>query len=171
MAKKRIRCICHGPIAAGPQYQSPWEDVWLRWKGKPGRKKYYAAPTLVCSAEIPVELESHEQIRNREDVPPIAGLEFSPTTKEERASWYREDDERLRAAQEALKTQPYHIDPTWIQGRHLETIYTNAKGIDRAEAERMLTFYLREVFGVKNPKFQWDRPRIIVQPIGFGVYS
>jgi hypothetical protein len=34
--RKRIVAVCYGPIAFGPQYRSPWEDVWIRWKAKPG---------------------------------------------------------------------------------------------------------------------------------------
>ena len=211
MAKqKRIRCFGHGPIFTGPQYKSPWEDVWLRWKGKPGRAVYHAAPCLQCSAEIQPELDLHQQIRDRDDdvldgvlaedwektgedfamvgndlravadfgEPQVITRTFRQvfdlpkTTKKERASWYLEDDARMRAALKVLETQPYYVDPPWPgQDKHLETVYTNAKGIDRAEAERMLAFYLAEVFGVKNPKFVWDRPEIIIMPTGFGNYD
>ena len=51
--RKRIVAICYGPIAFGPQYRSPWEDVWIRWKAKPGRRLYYAAPTLFTNALHP----------------------------------------------------------------------------------------------------------------------
>lgn len=179
MAKqKRIRCFCHGPIAAGPQYKSPWEDVWLRWKGKPGRRVYHAAPCLSCSAEIQPELDSHQRIRDRDEKADpvknlVTGLDLPEVTKEERASWYLEDDARLRTAQKTLETQPYYVDPPWPgkEAKHLEQVYTNAKGIDRAEAERMLAFYLAEVFGIKNPKFVWARPEMVIIPTGFGDYG
>jgi len=191
MAKqKRIRCFGHGPIFAGPQYKSPWEDVWLRWKGKPGRTVYRAGPCLECSAEIQPDLDIHQQIRDRDDeldevptrdladsnepevIPLRRALDLPKTTKAERASWYLEDDARLRAAQKALETQPYYVDPPWPgQDEHLETVYTNAKGIDRAEAERMLAFYLAEVFGIKVPKFVWRRAKDVIMPVGFGDYE
>jgi len=38
---------CFGPIAFGQDYQSPWEDVWLQWTTKPGRRKIRWAPCLV----------------------------------------------------------------------------------------------------------------------------
>jgi hypothetical protein len=62
--RKRIVAVCYGPIAFGPQYRSPWEDVWIRWKAKPGRRLYYAAPTLICRAELLADLKWTRE-RNR----------------------------------------------------------------------------------------------------------
>jgi hypothetical protein len=123
--------------------------------------------TFLPGEEPPKGCPEHDpnSIRNVLDLP--------KTTKAERASWYLEDDARLRTAQKTLETQPYYVDPPWPgkEDKHLEQVYTNAKGIDRAEAERMLAFYLAEVFGIKNPKFVWARPEIIIMPTGFGNYD
>ena len=49
-------------------------------------------------------------------------------------------------------------------------VYTRANGINRAEAERMLAFWLERRRGIKNPKFGWRKTDFCVTPTGFGDY-
>lgn len=149
--RKHVQCYCHGAIAADPSYLSPWEDVWLRWKGKPGRKVYHASPCLLCSAEIVKDLALHEQIRTDRNEP----------------DWYRKEDATDQAMLAALETQEFVANG---EGACLHLV-TKAKGFDRKHAERMLAWWLEQEHGITNPKFIWDRPEFVIQPYGFGDYS
>jgi hypothetical protein len=144
--RKRIVAVCYGPIAFGPQYRSPWEDVWIRWKAKPGRRLYYAAPTLICRAELLADLKrTRERHRKR---PRLADITH---------------DEAMLAA---LEVSPHAAD-----GCDPPNVYTRANGINRAEAERMLAFWLERRHGIKNPKFGWRKTDFWITPTGFGEYQ
>lgn len=146
--RKHVIAVCHGPIAFGPHYKSPWEDVWLRWKGKPGRRRYYSAPTLICRAELVADLEWHHRLPKKG-----AQLQSSDTAHNE-------------AMLQALERSPHVVDD-WDP----PNVYTRAVGIDRAEAERMLAFLLECRHGVLNPKFEWKKTDFCITPTGFGDYS
>jgi hypothetical protein len=149
--RKHVRCFCHGAIAVDPSYLSPWEDVWLRWKGKPGRKVYHASPCLMCAAELVQDISLHAKIREEENEP----------------DWYRREDAASQTMLTGLETQELVAHG---EGAGLD-IVTKAKGFDRKHAERMLAWWLEQEHGIKNPKFIWDRPEFVIQPQGFGDYS
>lgn len=149
--RKHIQAICHGPIAFGQNYKSPWEDVWLRWKGKPGRKRYYLGPTLCCHAELVADLQMDEELQ----------------VKHPDCDW-SEDIARHRASLALLEHDEFSFD---ADGK-CPDIYTKAKGINRREAERMLAFMLERRFGIRNPKFDWRKQTsFCVTPTGFGNYD
>lgn len=150
MSKKTIRCISHGIIATNTFERSPWEDVWIEWKGKPGRKLYRAAPCLICEAEWLSDLAIHESIRSEQNEP----------------TWYLDNDAEIRSALDEAKTNGYACRGT---GGGLD-IVTLEKGITRKEAERMLAWYLRRTHGIKHVRFSWQRPKHTAQPMGFGQY-
>lgn len=152
--QKRVQIRCNFPLGRFRHHdiRLPWEDMYLRWKGKPGRKTHYACPMLGCAAELPVELVMHEKIRG---------------VREDRQDWYREDDENIKNVLRDLVTREYAMTG---EGAGL-CIYTKAKGIDAREAERMLAWYLETAHGVRNPKFIWKRSKFIVTPMGFGDYT
>jgi len=135
--QKRVECHAHGMIAAGPKYLVPWEDVWLRWKGKPGQTRYRAAPCLLCAAEI---LRDH------------------------RAGDATDVSRQLLAD---VERDGYAAAGS---GAGLN-IVTPAKGMDRAEAERMLTWWLHREHGLTNVKFVWKKPEIVAAAMGFGNYG
>ena len=179
MMRKRILCFCHFPFAQYPDAKVPWDDVYLRWKAKPGRRVYRAAPCLVCKAEVLADLKMHEEIRNEKTIRVWSltaedgfGSKQSeePLSEEviaEHQTWYREDDARYRQVLEDLETQEFAM----IGGEPGLTLYTSAKGINRREAERMLAWWLYGTQGFANPKFVWKKPKYIVEPMGFGDYS
>ncbi len=35
----------------------------------------------------------------------------------------------------------------------------------------MLTWWLAREYGIKDPKFQWNKPEFVVMPMGVGDYS
>jgi len=63
---KEIKVTCWGSIALSDKYKSYWEDVWLTWKGKPGRKKYYSILRLSskteCESKLKIKLEYQKNI-------------------------------------------------------------------------------------------------------------
>mgnify|MGYP000877351078 FL=1 len=153
MSQKRIYCYSHGPLLY-PGCLVPWEDVWLRWKGKPGRTVYHAAPCLECSAELEAEIKLHQLIR-----------ETNETARDE--NWYASDDAHYGRVLDALKTQEFVSSG---EGAAL-TITTTARGISRQHAERMMAWWLEQEYGIKNPKFVWNKPEIVILPHGFGEYK
>jgi hypothetical protein len=56
-------------------------------------------------------------------------------------------------------------DPTYI--------YTSSQGIDRAEAERMLLFFLKRRLGIACPKLKWNRLKSdsAIFSMAFGSYD
>lgn len=172
-AKKHIRCFADFPFGQYPKAKVPWDDVYLRWKGKPGRKRYYSGPCLECQAELVADLKMHEEIRNRPDdevykeMPEVLRPRRT-TTWEERQTWYRDEDATYARVLTELQTQEFaHYGD---DERGALTIVTKANGIDKREAERMIAWYLEKVRGIRNPKFCWKRPKFIIQPMGFGEY-
>lgn len=145
MKQKRIICRSHSVLAAGPHYQTYWDDVWLRWKGKPGRRTYYEAPMLASRAHLEGELSTDKAMQQK-----------SP-----KHDWAIDIvySEKMLAM---LDAAPYVRE----EGP-CPNVYTNAEYIDRAEAERMLRWFLHETHGITNPKFIWKKSDLIVHNVSF----
>jgi hypothetical protein len=141
---KKITVACTGPIAVSPKYESPWEDVWLSWKAKPGRKKYYLAPCLQGRIDAVQEHEINLECKEK----------------------YPEDDwdkeiENSKAVLEAMSLGKIYVaDPE----SDMPAIYTPKDFIDRAEAEKMIV-HLMGLHGVKNIKCVWKKPEFIIIPM------
>lgn len=167
-SRKHIRCFADYPFAQYPDTKVPWDDVYLTWKGKPGRKTYRASPCLECDAEVKMDLKMHEEIRNREgEWNALDSLRTAPrATKEERQSWYREDDAVYMQVLKDLETSEFAESG---KGAGL-CIYTKSVGINKREAERMMAWWLEKHYGIRNPKFVWNKPKTIITPMGFGSY-
>lgn len=148
--RKHVQVFCHDQLGLNTFDKVPWSDCWLRWKNKPGRKVYRASPCLVCVAEVHQDLQMHAEIRASHNEP----------------EWYLDDDADSRALLEMLQTEPFACTGT---GAGL-TIVTPARGFDRAEAERMLSWWMAREHGIRNIKFDWDKPKIVVCPMGVGLY-
>ena len=153
MQTKIIRCRCYGLISAHASAKAPWEDVWLRWKSKPGRRTYTKGTTLKTRAELLVDLRHGRELQT-EDPDAESGLVYVAGLEKILTGL---DENQYMIGPEA--------DPTYI--------YTRSPGIDRAEAERMLLFFLRNRYEIRFPQFKWNRleggPAII--PVGFGQYG
>lgn len=157
-SRKRIRLACHGVLSAGPQYKTPWEDIWMQWKGKPGRRTYYAAPMLGCAAELrgDIEISMEAAIRH-------------PDLKAN----FEQDIAVDMALLKDLETQEFTDDSRFYPGHDrpaLANVYVEADGIDRALATRMLEFYLAKYYQVRNPKLKWPKKDFVVLPFSHGVY-
>ncbi len=157
MARKVIRCISHGPLSAGPHYLTPWEDVWLRWKpGKPSKPEMKAGPCLQCRAELVVDVEINRKCRQR-----------WINQGDDPSEW----DSDIANGERMLAELDANGITSSATGDKTPEIVTTANGINRREAERMLTWWLAREYGIKDPKFQWNKPEFVVMPMGVGDYS
>jgi hypothetical protein len=147
MAKqKRVRCFGHGPLNLGPHYTVGWEDVWLRWVSKPGKTIHRAGPCLMSRGDALGSLEEAKWTLTQDDLMVKYG------------DIYREDLEDCQAIVDRLNTERFVLDDHHASNDPMmPNIYTQADDIDRAEAERMLAWWLERVCGVTRPKFQWKR--------------
>jgi hypothetical protein len=75
---------------------------------------------------------------------------------------YSDDITRTEQMLRQLDSAPFVRDD-W----DCPNVYTNASAIDRAEAGRMLAWFLEDKYAVRNPKFIWPKPDFIVQGVSF----
>lgn len=152
--QKRVRVFGHGVLHAGPQYKTAWEDVWLWWKGKPGRRTYRLGPCVSSKADILGQIDS-----SREFIAKFPDTPHMKTFVEE----IQEGEEILRQ----LEASP---DGLWEDGRvGIPNVYTTKMWLDRAEVNRMLTWLLARRYGITNPpKFVWEPCDFIIQGVSFG---
>ena len=141
---KEIKVKCYGPITLSSNYESPWEDVWLSWKGKPGRKKYYLGPCL--SSKTDAESEHEINLECQEKHPDIE---------------WDEEIEKSRETLEVINNGEIYIDDNHST---IPNVYSPKEFINRKEAERMIVKLL-ETRGVKNIKCNWLKPKMIIVPI------
>ena len=141
---KEIKVRCYGPIAVSKQYESPWEDVWLSWKGKPGRKKYYLGPCLKSRTECKSDLEIN--LDCQKDYP--------------EHDW-SDDIKRNKLALAAIKSGKIFIDDNYPT---IPDICSPKEFINRKEAEVMIGVVLKEMYDIKNIKCNWLKPNIIIIP-------
>jgi len=141
---KKITIRCYGPIALNRKYKSPWEDFYLSWTGKPGRKKYRLAPYL-CSRP---DIEWHHR------------RDLETQEKNEDA------DLGQRILQDTLILEALGKGRIYIEDgdTYLPNVYTPAEFIDRAEAERLIA-ELMKLRGFDKIRCKWKRPKVIVIPV------
>ena len=142
--KKKITVDCHGPIAANKKNKSSWEDVWLTWTGKPGRKKYHLGPCLMSKTAL--ERDHEDNLKCSRKYPEI--------------DW-TDDLYQSELALKKVTLGEIHIeDPD----SSITNIYTQKECIDRKEAERMIKVLLK-LHGFNDVRFKWNRPKFIVIPM------
>jgi hypothetical protein len=150
MRAKVVTCITHEPLGMYPDARQGWCDVWIRFKAKPGRKKYYFGPTLMSRGELDADLYIDQQCQKkcRED-------DFS----EEIAC-----NEQILARMDAGE----RVVIMHAHGEGCPDIYINAPYIDRATAGEMLAAFMVSL-GHANVVFRWrkNRDRLFVNPVSF----
>lgn len=155
---KTVRVYCHGPIAVSRDAKVGWEDVWLSWSGKPGRKKYRAAPTLMGERDLRGDIEMEESLLAD---PRYAGEPWL----DEISAWLS----KLKAARAALNEgRGYVFLNAADKNSANHSVYVSGEWLDRARAEDAMRAYLATVHGLKAVRFQWDRPKHVVYPVTLG---
>lgn len=141
---KKITVKCYGPIGHNKTYQSPWEDVWLSWTGKPGRKKYYLAPTLCSKTSTIYDQEINIECKKRNP-----NIDFDDDIKE------------TQKAIDSINNGIIYIDNPKSK---LPNISSPKDYIDRAEAERMIAEVMK-LHGYDSIICKWRRPKFVIIPI------
>ncbi len=147
MAKqKRVRCFGHSPLNLGPHYTVSWDDVWLRWVSKPGKTIQRLGPCLCSLTDAMAEIDENTWVlTHAPDLVAKYGREY-----------YQEELNSARDLVRRIKDEGLICVAKSTDDR-LPILYTSARVIDRAEAERMLAWWLSVAYGVKRPKFQWKK--------------
>lgn len=136
---KLITVRSYDPIAADRNYRQPWSDVWISFTGKPGRKRYQFAPTLVA---LPALIQDVELARYSGRADEIA------------------DCERIL---KVLSATDFYVEARSAEAE-FPSIYTSRKYLDREEAERMLAYFMGTI-GVASCRFKWRRPKFTMVPV------
>jgi len=139
---KKITVKCYGPIGINKTYQSSWEDVWLSWTDKPGRKKYYLAPCLCSKTDLKRDYQIELELK--ED----GILSF------------------LKQTEDALKFVNNNKIYVYVHNdyKNIPTIYSPKDFIDRAEAERMISEVMK-LHGYDSIICKWKRPKTVIIPM------
>lgn len=141
---KKITVRCHGPIALNKKYHSPWEDVWLSWTDKPGRKKYYLAPTLCSKPTVVQDQEINFECQ-----------------KEHPDLDYKDDIIETAKALDSINQGEIYIDNT---NSKIPNVSTPKDYINREEAERMIAEVMK-LHGYESIICKWRRPKFIIIPM------
>lgn len=138
MAKKQVTVKCYGPIALSRENSSPWEDVFINYKTRPGKSHHHFL-TLWSYDNLLREWFYLElkRFKNNE-------IELS------------EDLIKCRSAKQALNSLNIYIDID-------NNIYTKKKCIDRTEADQMISAFMAKL-GFLNVHMRWKRPKFVVIP-------
>ena len=153
MNRKHVRCICHSAFAVYPDAEEPWSDVWVRWRDRPGRVRAYG-PTLISRADVLGEVEKYEFL-----IP-----HYSKDGSTEMEQFSREELPKARELLARLDAERYIIDDE-NPSEHTPNLYTAAEWLTRATAEDLLAVWLLDAHGIRNAKFEWDRPKIFVRSV------
>ena len=137
---KQIKVRCYGPITVDPDYPSLWEDVYLSWTQKPGRKRMEIAPCLVSKTDLISDLLTHKNMQ------------------EDGAADFSEDIERLEKALSTIENGHYYI---YDKDNPLTDMCTPKEYIDKKEAEKMIRLIMIE-YGYDNVKLKWERPKMVI---------
>lgn len=144
MPKKKVYVRCYAPIAVDSSFSVPWCDVWLRFHDR--RKTAYKAPTLRSRLNLLSDLEINQE----------CAAEY-PVHK----SLYEDDIQKYNWILRFLESNPFYCD---LFNVDQPDIFTAKDLIDRAEAERMIDWYLRSL-GFNGCVQKWKRPSCIVRPL------
>lgn len=154
----KVNVTCTGPIALSRKYSCIWEDVYINWNIKPGRKnKKYLAPTLMSRTDIErdIELLKKEQKSVGKSYGSNINLDEVELCEEDEIEYNKEILQELDKGNIFIQKDMDDSTPD---------VVTPKEYIDRDEAERMLTKLLEEWFGLKNIKFKWKRPNFVIIP-------
>lgn len=140
---KKIELNCYGPIAVDKTAECLWEDVYMYWTQKPGRKKKRVWAVLDAKVNIKKDIDGYKRM-NEDGVVDVS----------------EEIDEMEEILKEVEKGEIF----VRIEDDDYVDIYTPKDFINREEAEKMMTEYLRKI-GMNNElRFKWRRTNFIIMP-------
>ena len=142
---KKIVCSCHEPIGISKDYEQPWSDTYLSWTGKPGRKKYGLAPTLIGKQAAIQDYKISCWL-----------LEKYPDVKD-----YQDEKTQLESIIRVLEEEKTYV--IIDVEKDLPTVYTYKDYINRKEAENMIS-ELMKFKDYYDIKCKWKRVKIYVIP-------
>lgn len=151
----KVTMYCHGIISESYKNKSLWEDIWLTWNIKPGRKnKKCIGPTLISKKDLEYDIEDckiqiPKYIKMNENSSLINFVK-------------NELNKNLYILNELEKNNIY-IEET--NEKDLHNLYTAKEYIDKKEAERLCKKLLEDHYGLKNIIFKWKRPKITIQTV------
>lgn len=159
---KRVLIKSFSGLAVDPNYTVGWEDIYLElhW---PKRHKLYLAPTFMTRDDLVHDIKIQFQLAEE-------------NKKKEWAIKCEEHGKFLQGVLEQLDRDGMAVDAkldckalarSKSGDRNqfaLSGVYTAKEWINRAEAERMITYYLG-LFGVKDAKYTWIRPSFFCHPV------
>lgn len=148
--KKKIRVRTNGPLSLDHRHTVPWEDIWIEWKGRPGRPRKGELVTVISLPDLDrdIAISKHILAKGKED------QEMLDAIRQELI-----DQENIR--------QMCLTNPDGIQLDAYDNVQTREAEINRRVAEDMLAAYLRIKHQILNPKFCWQslRRRPFVMPM------
>lgn len=148
--KRIIRCKGHSLLNTEHVNEKvAWADVWISWVDGQRGKRHYFGPTLISIYDLRGELHIERELAR--EYP--KDRSFAKSVRE-----YEDVLRRLQGGERVIVGKG---------NKELPEIYTSEEGIDRAEAELMLTTFLKTK-GVDEPVFRWVETEIVVQGITLG---
>lgn len=149
--RRIIRCKGHSALNVSTDEQVPWADVWISWVTERRGKREYYAPALMSAYDLRGERELQRDLVK--EYPKDRTFKAELRIYEHILEAFKDGERFFVNVHRNNKTQP--------------EIYTSVDGIDRAEAEKMLTFFLKKK-GIDEPVFKWVGTDIVVGQISFG---
>ena len=142
LPRKKVLVICYGPVAIGKQYESPWEDLTIRYKTRPGKA---INRWLTCV--------SYNAL--------LQDIEF----EKELITEYPEHDESYTKVLLNLQDIVNKLEQNDIYCNEEDgDLYTKSENINRVECERMMNEFMK-IKGFSNIKYVWKRPDFCIQPM------
>ncbi len=172
--KKRVYVYCHHPIALGPEHKCGWADVWLRFYKR--RVPMRLAPTLVSRVDLLSKIRITKSIISDGengigwdcDFARAMDLDAPPDPEEYRPRLVEEEALLAR-----LDMEGFVVDHEPLPGKNpgrlfsLSNVYTKEEWLDRAEAIRMMDFYLAKI-NIRGVTYKWNRPEFVAMPVTVG---
>jgi hypothetical protein len=152
MAKK-IKVKCYGTVAVDKQAKSPWEDVYLEWTEKPGRKKRNIGLTVISKSNLEMDLKINKEL----------------VAKFPECDIQKDIDYELKALKELEKNQVYiHAIasdyPDRDDYKDLLEVFTSKEYLDRAEIDRLIGI-VADRYGYPHVVTKWKRPSFFVHSV------
>jgi hypothetical protein len=174
---KTVRVRCHGSIAFGEEYNAPWEDVWLEWKGG-GKRRYSLSPCILGTAHTKENIEFiHKLIeetiqkdKKDEQGNPLFSEGDEEHVHDHAALTAFENGERFYVWANTHDNCERKRKARGEISGGCPAVYINMELFHKSHAEEACRVAIEHVFPewkgkTKNWKFQWKLPKYIINPL------